>query len=503
VALSWTAGAGNIAFAVKRSLSAGGPYASIVSGLSATTYTDTAVTNGTRYYYVVEATGAAGDKAISSEASAVPQKGASVSLVATDTKTKGTWKGVYGKEGYSISQSSQSLPAYAQLSVSGASGYTWFPSTTDTRGLQKVSTSDRIASTWYSNGSFTVNLNLTDGNAHNVAMYLVDWDSTSRAETLQFFDAATGEPIVSQPVSGFNGGKWLVWSIQGNVRVVVTRTAGNNAVLSGFMFDAGASQSAPNPPAPPTNLAATAGSGQVSLTWTGSTGATGYNVKRATTAGGPYASVASGVSATTFTNTGLTNGTKYYYVVTASNADGESGNSNEVSATPTAPQPGTSAVFLNLDTTTHGTWKGVYGSDGYSIAQLSGGTSLPAWAQWSVAGNSNWTWNSSTTDVRAVQKPASADRIAAAWYGGAFTASLNLTDGQAHQVALYVLDWDSNSRAMKVEVLDAATGKTLNSQSVSGFNGGKWLVWSISGNVKFRFTRTGGANAVLNGVFFK
>jgi hypothetical protein len=499
VPLSWSAGASNISFAVKRSTTAGGPYTTITSGLTTTSYIDTGVTNGTRYFYVVEATGPAGDKATSNEASAVPVKGASAALLATDTTTKGTWKGVYGKDGYAISQLAQSLPAYAQFSVASAGNYTWVPSTTDTRGLQKVSTADRIAGAWYTNASMTVNLNLTDGKAHNVAMYMVDWDSTTRVEWFQFFDASTGEPIVSQASSGFNGGKWLVWSIQGNVQIVVTRTAGANAVLSGLMFDAGAQ---PAPPAP-TNLAATAGNGQVSLSWTASTGATGYTVKRSTTAGGPYTAAAPGVTTTTYTDTGLTNGTKYFYVVTASSANGESGNSNEASATPTAPQSGNSAVFLNLDTTTHGSWKGAYGTEGYSIAQLSGGTILPAYAQWSVTGNSNWTWGSSTTDVRALQKVATSDRIAAAWYGSTFTGALNLTDGQAHQVALYVLDWDTTARAETVDVLDATTGAVLNSQTVSGFNGGKWLVWSVSGSVKFRVTRTGGTNAVLSGVFFK
>jgi thermitase len=256
-------------------------------------------------------------------------------------------------------------------------------------------------------------------------------------------------------------------------------------------------------PAAPTALTTTAGNGQVSLSWTASSGATSYNVLRSTTNGGGYAAVATGVTTTGYTNTGLTNGTTYYYVVTATNSAGTSGYSNQASATPAAPVPGTFATFVNTDTTTRGSWKGVYGSAGYSIAQLSGGTSLPAYALWSVAGNSNWTWVGSTTDGRALQKVSTTDRIAACWYGSAFTGSLNLTDGLTHQVALYFLDWDSNTRAETVDVLDTATGQVLNSQPVSGFNGGKWLIWSVKGNVTFRITRTGGANAVLSGMFLK
>jgi DNA gyrase inhibitor GyrI len=86
-------------------------------------------------------------------------------------------------------------------------------------------------------------------------------------------------------------------------------------------------------PLAPTGLVATAGDARAALNWIASSNATSYNVKRSTTNGGPYAIVAN-VTTTNYTNTGLSNGTTYYYVVSALNAGGESANSAPASVTP-------------------------------------------------------------------------------------------------------------------------------------------------------------------------
>src|SRR5580658_5600181 len=114
-------------------------------------------------------------------------------------------------------------------------------------------------------------------------------------------------------------------------------SAYNSAGQSANSSQVSATPGAPlTPPAAPTGLQATGGNAQVSLTWTASTGATSYHVKRSTTNGGPYTQVAAPTAASDI-DTGLTNGTTYYYVVSALNAAGESANSPQVSATPAAP----------------------------------------------------------------------------------------------------------------------------------------------------------------------
>lgn len=90
-------------------------------------------------------------------------------------------------------------------------------------------------------------------------------------------------------------------------------------------------------PSAPTTLAATAGNKSVALSWTASASGTPtptYEVLRSTTSGSGYASVTSGLTGTTYTDTSVVNDTTYYYVVRATNAVGTSANSNEASATP-------------------------------------------------------------------------------------------------------------------------------------------------------------------------
>ena len=98
-------------------------------------------------------------------------------------------------------------------------------------------------------------------------------------------------------------------------------------------------------PAAVSGLAATPGNGQAALTWTAAMGATGYSVKRSTTSGGPYTTIQTNVVGTGITDTGLTNGTTYFYVVSATNAEGEGTSSNEASATPAGS--GTTVTFIS------------------------------------------------------------------------------------------------------------------------------------------------------------
>ena len=167
-----------------------------------------------------------------------------------------------------------------------------------------------------------------------------------------------------------------------------------------------------------------------------------------------------------------------------------------------ASKSSSSATFVGSDSTTQGTWTGTYGSAGYDV--VGGSSSLPSSATVALAGQQSFTWAGATADTRALQTtPGSSSRVAATYYSPtSFTVALSLTDGQAHKISAYLLDWDSAGRSEEVDVLDATTGTVLNTQTVSSFAGGDYLTWTITGNVTLRFTDLSGPNAVLEGLFF-
>jgi len=344
----------------------------------------------------------------------------------------------------------------------------------------------------------------TSGNA----VATLSWQSTFGATSYNVYRGATaggesGTPIAtgitstSYTNSGLTNGATYYYKVSA-VNASATSSQSNEAVATPSL----------GAPMAPTGLAGSPGSSQVGLSWNSSSGATSYNVYRGTSAGGESGTaIATGITSTTYTNTGLTNGTTYFYKVAAVNAGGTSGMSNEVSATPTASTPAT-ASFVKADTTTKGTWKGVYGLDGYHIANdtSSNNPAYPAYATVSNTGFTN-TWAASTTDARALTWAASGatNRIAAQWNSSTtFTIDCNLTDANTHNVALYCLDWDgAGVRAESIQVQDAGTGTVLNTQNVASFQNGTWEVWAIKGHVKFVVTTTGGANSAVSGIFFR
>jgi hypothetical protein len=209
------------------------------------------------------------------------------------------------------------------------------------------------------------------------------------------------------------------------------------------------------------------------------------------------------------TSTGVLSGTpasgsgeSYPLTITASN--GVNPNAQQ-SFTLTVNQAvaGAAASFVGMDTGTQGSWQGKYGADGYSIPTI--GQSLPGYVNFSTAAPT-YPWASSTTDVRALTLPGSSTRAATTWYSKpSFSFDVNITDGGTHQVVFYALDWDSYTgvRAETIQIVDASNpSHILDTETLSSYTGGTYLLWNISGHVTVNVTWTAGANATISGVFF-
>lgn len=123
----------------------------------------------------------------------------------------------------------------------------------------------------------------------------------------------------------------------------------------------------PLPPPAPTGLSAEPGDRQVTLRWNAVAQATGYRVKRSLVSGGPYDTVADGVTATSWTDANLVNGVRYHYVVTATNPGGESPPSGEASATPGVPPPPTNLAARVERGIVTLTWDASPGATSYNV----------------------------------------------------------------------------------------------------------------------------------------
>jgi hypothetical protein len=108
--------------------------------------------------------------------------------------------------------------------------------------LQKASNpSERLGAAWTSLDPFVFDLDLTDGQPHELSLYVVDWDQVDeRTEQITIVDAETQAVLDQQQVDSFTSGIYLRWQVRGHIQIKVEWTFGGyNAVVSGLFLDAG------------------------------------------------------------------------------------------------------------------------------------------------------------------------------------------------------------------------------------------------------------------------
>jgi hypothetical protein len=172
----------------------------------------------------------------------------------------------------------------------------------------------------------------------------------------------------------------------------------------------------------------------------------------------------------------------------------------------TIGQSGTDSVSVSVGTNAQGDWVGSFGADGYLLAAWEGSsdlTLLPP-ATLTVGQGSRYRWSSNTTNVRALEAPDESQRRAAAFYHATqIRLSLNFATAYTGNLHLYALDWDTTNRRQRITVNDGTTTTVID--LTSAFNNGAWTHTPVTvpagGTVTITIDRTGGANAVISGIF--
>jgi fibronectin type 3 domain-containing protein len=352
--LTWNASTGATSYNVKRATTSGGPYTAIAAGMTSTSYADSSLTNGATYYYVVSAVNSGGESANSAQASATPQAPvtipaapAGMTAVAGNAQASLAWNASTGATSYNVKRATTSgglytaiatgltSTSYVNSSLTNGTTYYYVVSAVNSAGESANSTqASATPQAPVTIPAAPTGMTAVAGNAQAS----LAWNASTGATSYNVKRATTSGGPYTAIATGLTSTSYVNSSLTNGTTYYYVVSAVNSAGESANSTPANATPQAPGTvPAAPTNPTALAGNAQVSLAWNASTGATSYNVKRATTSGGPYATLATGVTSTTYVNSSLTNGTTYYYVVSAVNSTGESANSSQASATPQAP----------------------------------------------------------------------------------------------------------------------------------------------------------------------
>ena len=398
IGLYWTASTGASAYNIKRSTTNGGPYAIVAPGVTNLNYIDTGLSNGSNYYYVVSATNLWGDGSNSLQASVTPATNVGVrwegdliaNLQSADLiSTSKTWTnrnsnsnsvGNFATVGganlnvANVAYGTGSIKALFVNSVGNNAVQSALTSPTAITGANPVSAEVWAYATSVAPTSATLNYGYQT-NSHDRDF---NYD-TSGHGAVSGYNADTS--WVTTPTTGawhylvytYDGTTFRAYS-DGNLDVTAGRAwttqptfvsigadiggmgvnAGNDpfkGYIAAARVESGiltigdiAANYAAGPLASataitPTGLAAVPGDSLVTLNWSGSANAAGYNLKRAATSNGVYSIIATNLPTTAFTNASLSNGTLYYFTVSATNSAGESANSPAIGARPVSFAP--------------------------------------------------------------------------------------------------------------------------------------------------------------------
>ncbi len=371
--LSWTDNSNNENnFIVSRSTTSGGPYSDIATlGVNVTSYSNTGLSASTTYYYVVRASNAAGSSALSAQASAttlvtVPAAPSGLSASAiSSSRIDLSWTDNSGNEtAFIVARSTTSggpytdiatlganVTAYSNTGLAASTTYYYVVRASNAAG-SSANSAQASATTLATVPAAPSGLTATAINSGQVNLAWTD-NSSNETSFIVARGGTTGGPYTDIATLGANVTSYSDTSVGANTTYFYVVRAANAAGSSPNSAQASVTTPSAAPTAPSGLVATAKSSTEIRLSWTdNSNNEANFIVARSTVSGGPYSDIAIlGANVTTYTNTGLTAGTTYYYVVRASNGTGSSLNSAVASASPVAD-----ITVDNPSATVTGTW---------------------------------------------------------------------------------------------------------------------------------------------------
>jgi hypothetical protein len=305
----------------------------IASGVTGTTYSDTGLSASTTYYFVVEAVDPDGTSAASTQQSAetqAPTTGTEIVAIAAggpaESNSGGGDFSFVADEDFTGGGDNSAVTATINLTQPGANAA---PMAVYQHGRS---------------GVFTYTIpGLTAGSSYSVLLHFAE-TYFSAAGGREFNVAINGTSVLTNLDIYATVGKdaalletfTATANSSGQIVIAFTAGAANQPLLMGLEIRSGSGSSCSAVPSAPTGLTATASSSSaIGLSWSAVTPPANCTISSYTVYGGttanPTTVIASGVTGTTYSNTGLAASTTYYYVVKAVDADGTSAASTQAS----------------------------------------------------------------------------------------------------------------------------------------------------------------------------
>jgi len=382
VTVSWSSVTGATGYKVYRSTSASGTYSKAGDATTAS-YTDTGLTANTTYYYKVSASNSVGESSQSSSVSAktsesIPAVPSVWVSAVSSTSVTVSWSSVTGATGYKVYRSSSSSGTYSKVGDATTTSYTDTGLTVNTTYYYKVSASNSAGESAQSSSVSAKAESIPEtptgvtAEATSSSHIWVSWSSVTGATYYSVYRSSSSSGTYSNVFNIINSGGYGDSGLTANTTYYYKVSASNSAGESALSSPVSAKTE--SIPSTPTGVTAEAtSSSSITVSWSSVTGATGYKVYRSTSSSGTY-SKAGDATTTSYTDTGLTANTTYYYKVSASNSAGESSQSSSVSAKTSVSIPATpSSVSATAESSSSikVSWSSVTGATGYKVYRSS------------------------------------------------------------------------------------------------------------------------------------